>query len=80
MAPLVGEVPKICDCEKFGIKQIYLNSGNRLCGSKTAISGHSRPETGTDSAQIYRMPETFDFVGNWESDDGVVERRVVELN
>ena len=27
----------------------------------------------------FRMPETFDFVGNWEVDEDV-ERRVVELN
>ena len=28
----------------------------------------------------FRVPETFDFVGNWESDDEAVERRVVEVN
>ena len=31
-------------------------------------------------AEIMPMPECVEFVGNWESDDEVVERTVVELN
>jgi hypothetical protein len=28
----------------------------------------------------FRVPEHVEFVGNWESGDGDVERKVVELN